>query len=217
MGYHMCGKCVSEDDQDSIVKANNEKDWSAGIYGEIKPKGVVHLLERLKAKPGQRYYDLGSGAGKTATIAARLFGMKATGVELSRDRHAAGCRALQHLRAAGRLAAGTQAPGRVQLVRGSFFDYDISDADIVFTDSVEFTEGMMQRLAELCQSLRPGAKVVTFRGMPGLGARKLREFGLETSWGRGRPTAFEVWEKTSAARSVRSLPAASNAAERCSA
>jgi len=50
-------------------------------YGEVLPETVAAMLHRLGARAGQRYYDLGSGTGKTAAL-AWLLGLDATGVEL---------------------------------------------------------------------------------------------------------------------------------------
>jgi len=206
----LCGKCVSGKDQESIMSANHEVNWSAGIYGEIQPDRIMHMLRELGAKPGQRYYDLGSGAGKTVAVAARLSGMNATGIELSKDRHVAGCRALGNLRRARSRADGA---GSVELVHGSFFDYDVSDADVVFLDSVEWTGEMMQRLGQMLKGLRKGSRIVSFRDVPGSEFERAGTADTAGNWGEMQS---KVFIKASEARQIPNLPLPSQATTRCS-
>lgn len=153
-GY--CGKCVSNKDQELIMAVNREKEWLAGIYGEILPDSILSLLRSAGARPGMRFYDLGSGTGKFVAIAKQVLGLEATGIELSSDRHQLGCKAL----AALDRPEGSGPGGSAKLVHGSFFDYDFSDADIVFIDNVEYTEDMNKRLARLASSMKKGSALI---------------------------------------------------------
>merc|ERR1711933_233164 len=65
-------------------------------YGEVLPEGILKILWRLGAKPGDHFYDLGCGPGKMVALAWML-GLRATGVELSRARWEASCYALEGL------------------------------------------------------------------------------------------------------------------------
>merc|ERR1712110_788545 len=38
-------------------------------YGEISPQSFVSILCQFNVSPGQRFYDLGSGTGKTVVLA----------------------------------------------------------------------------------------------------------------------------------------------------
>mmetsp|Transcript_108346 Transcript_108346/g.288312 ORF Transcript_108346/g.288312 Transcript_108346/m.288312 type:complete len:382 (-) Transcript_108346:122-1267(-) len=239
----MCGQCVSSKDQKTIMLANNEKNWSAGIYGEITPDAFLDMMRKLGARHGQRFYDLGSGTGKTIAMAAHLFGMEATGIELSKDRHDVGCaalHALEQLRAsaspkalekggaknlqrlyltdnkigdAGAAAvAQAAASGSAELVRGSFFDYDFSDADLVFVDSVEFTDDMMARIADLARSAKEGARIASWKALPAEGFEEVDTLKLRGTWG---DMAVRVFEKSSSTRPALPLPPPSKAPERC--
>merc|ERR1719333_1719583 len=50
----------------------------ASGYGELLPFGVLDMLWRVGAKPGDRFYDLGAGPGKVVAL-AWLCGLRATG------------------------------------------------------------------------------------------------------------------------------------------
>merc|ERR1719321_2077011 len=99
------------------------------------------MLHHVGAKAGQRYYDLGSGMGKTTAL-AWLMGLDATGVELATPRWQTSCAALGRLRAL-RNSSNSSLPG-LRYIHASFTEIDFSDADIVFTDSMMFTPEMLE-------------------------------------------------------------------------
>merc|ERR1712066_997686 len=57
----------------------------AAVYGEVPLASLTDILETAGVKPGMKYYDLGSGTGKTVLF-ANLLGLDATGVELAPGR-----------------------------------------------------------------------------------------------------------------------------------
>eukprot|EP00746_Dinoflagellata_sp_MGD_P008217 gnl/MRDRNA2_/MRDRNA2_116423_c0_seq1.p1 gnl/MRDRNA2_/MRDRNA2_116423_c0~~gnl/MRDRNA2_/MRDRNA2_116423_c0_seq1.p1 ORF type:complete len:353 (+),score=78.95 gnl/MRDRNA2_/MRDRNA2_116423_c0_seq1:93-1061(+) len=132
------------------------------LYGELLPDGVQDMLCKVRAKPGSRYYDLGSGAGKTAAV-AWLYGMKATGIEISDDRYKLACEAVERMKN----ITGGAGPGQLNFLHGSFFGVDFSDADVVFTNSVMFSDQMLHRLAGRASNTKPGTIIVTAKKFPG--------------------------------------------------
>lgn len=161
----------------------------ANTYGELLPTSVADMLAHAGARPGQRYYDLGSGTGKTVLL-AWLLGLNATGIELVPKRYAAACTAMH--RAAKAVTADSSAG--ISYVRGSFLEADFSDADVLFTDSVMFSEEMKEDLARAARRLKPGAKVISFMGLPGLGLRSVLRFKGPTSWQNGTEWTIQVVE-----------------------
>lgn len=147
---------ISEWDQNVIRRDNHaeEHDLSTANDDEVKPDSMVQLLQYLKATPGQKFYDLGSGRGKNVAIASKLFGMNASGIELSKDRNEMGCKALSKLHQ-------PKQEGAARLVHGSIFDYDLADADIIFVNSRHFTPSMLQRLKRNTKGMKHGAYLVT--------------------------------------------------------
>mmetsp|Transcript_42206 Transcript_42206/g.97721 ORF Transcript_42206/g.97721 Transcript_42206/m.97721 type:complete len:263 (+) Transcript_42206:48-836(+) len=147
----------------------------ASLYGEILPSSVLAMLASVGAKPGMRFYDLGCGYGKTALLAG-LLGLKATGVELVDERWAAACDSLE-------LARGEDLqPGQVRIVHGDLLKFDFSNADIVFTDSLAFSEHMMEKLSRQALTLRPGAKVITALPFDERWFNDLGSFKAPSSW-----------------------------------
>jgi SAM-dependent methyltransferase len=149
----------------------------AETYGELLPTTVAYMLALAGARPGQRYYDLGSGTGKTVYLAG-LLGLNATGVELVPNRTRVACDAL------GRpVKTGHFEKGSMNFVTGSFLAVDFSDADVVFTDSVMFSDDLKEGLARIARRMKPGAKVISFNGLPSPGFSTQKEsFVGPTSW-----------------------------------
>ena len=126
------------------------------MYGEVLAQAVIRGLRSVNAKQGERYYDLGAGAGKTVAV-AWLMGLRATGVELIESRFKHACAALERLPVAGRPAAVSS---ELSFVHGSFLDIDFCDADIIFIDSIMFSNQLMSNLADRAACLRKGARVI---------------------------------------------------------
>lgn len=157
---------------------NASGDGAASVYGEIQPEAVLDMIKITGAKEGQKYYDLGSGYGKTVVL-AWLLGLNATGVELAAPRWEASCDALNRAPSVGVSGSGNG----IDFVRASFFDVDFTDADLVFMDSVMFSEETMKDLARACHHLRPGTKIVSSHmGLPGPGFKKLGTLKGKVSW-----------------------------------
>lgn len=99
--------------------------------------------------PGEAFYDLGAGDGRTLVIAAREFGARATGIEIG-PAQCLVCWVNARL-------SGTSPMVRVK--RGDFYRADVSGADVVF---VYATSRELVRLQKHLEGqLRGGARVVT--------------------------------------------------------
>mmetsp|Transcript_145319 Transcript_145319/g.278831 ORF Transcript_145319/g.278831 Transcript_145319/m.278831 type:complete len:378 (+) Transcript_145319:60-1193(+) len=161
---------------------NATQSAKAGIYGEIQPGGFVHLLNSLQASQGMRYYDLGSGFGKTVILAG-LLGLKAKGIEVSTAHHAEACKAWE------RSKKFPMHGGEVDLIFGSFLEEDFSDADIVFINSFTFPDDLMANIVNAASGLKPGSFLVTASRLPGEKFKVLKKIRLPTSW-RNASTYF---------------------------
>jgi precorrin-6B methylase 2 len=110
---------------------------------------VRAALRLADLRPGEAFFDLGAGDGRTLVIAAREFGAQATGIEIG---------PVQCLVSWGN-ALRNGVSQNVRVKRGNFYQADISAADVVF---VYATSRELSRLqAHLASQLREGARVVT--------------------------------------------------------
>lgn len=110
---------------------------------------VVKMLEIAGLKNGETLFDLGCGDGRIVATAAKEFGAKAVGVELSpmlarRAREAVESLGLQQ---------------HVQIIEGDMMGVDLSRADVVALYLL--TEANEQLRPKLEKELKPGARVVS--------------------------------------------------------
>ena len=83
-------------------------------------KKVRVMLEMAGVGPGDLVYDLGSGDGRTIVTAARRYGAHAVGIEIDPFRYL-WCELLITV-------LGLRS--RVRVVYGSFYRYDLGEADL---------------------------------------------------------------------------------------
>ncbi|MCL6579019.1 MAG: methyltransferase domain-containing protein [Candidatus Bathyarchaeota archaeon] len=80
------------------------------------------MLILAELKPGEVFFDLGAGDGRTVIMAAKDFGARAVGVELRED--------LVKKALSSIYEQGLQ--DRVTIVNGDMFNVDLTSADVVF-------------------------------------------------------------------------------------
>ena len=107
------------------------------------------MLELAQLKPGEVFFDLGAGDGRTVIMAAKEFGARAVGVELREDLVK---RALSTV-----YEQGLQ--DRVTIVNGDMFKVDLSSADVVF---LYLTTSANEKIKpKLEAELKQGVRVVS--------------------------------------------------------
>ncbi|GIU74439.1 MAG: 50S ribosomal protein L11 methyltransferase [Bryobacteraceae bacterium] len=110
---------------------------------------VVKMLEIARLKSGETLYDLGCGDGRILTTAAKDFGARAVGVELSPALVRRARQAVESL--------GLQ--DQVKVIEGDLMQVDLSGADVVALYLL--TEANEQLRPKLERELKPGARVVS--------------------------------------------------------
>ena len=110
---------------------------------------VRRMLELAELKPGETFYDLGSGDGRTVIMAAKEFGAYAVGVELREDLVK---KALSNIQESG-------LQDRVKILHKDLFEVDLSQADVVF---LYLTTSANEKVKpKLEAELKTGARVVS--------------------------------------------------------
>lgn len=132
-------------------------------YGEVTPQVMWDMLTMAQAKPGEVFYDLGSGTGKGVLYAGLLFDFqKCTGIEYFAELNDAA--KLAHSRYQGYvlpLLPPEKSGQELNFLEGDMRDHDISDADIVFTHCTCFSPDLMTVLTAKVDGLKSGARVIT--------------------------------------------------------
>ncbi|MEM3361248.1 MAG: class I SAM-dependent methyltransferase [Candidatus Bathyarchaeia archaeon] len=107
------------------------------------------MLILAQLKPGEVFFDLGAGDGRTVIMAAKDFGARAVGVELRED--------LAKKALSSVYEEGLQ--DRVTIVNGDMFNVDLSSADVVF---LYLTTSANEKIRpKLEAELKSGARVVS--------------------------------------------------------
>ncbi len=114
------------------------------------PEHIVHkMLEAARVKPNEVVYDLGSGDGRVLVIAARKFGARAVGVEISPRMVQA---ANENLR-----KNGVQEQARV--IEGDLLETDLREADVITLYLLTSSNELLRPILE--KQLKAGARVVS--------------------------------------------------------
>ncbi len=114
------------------------------------PEVVIRrMLQLADVRENEIVYDLGCGDGRVLIIAAKEFGARAVGIEIRRDLYEQCVRRVRDL--------GLE--DRVKVYHGNFFEYDLSDADVI---TLYLLTSVNERLRpKLERELRPGTRVVS--------------------------------------------------------
>lgn len=107
------------------------------------------MLVLADLKPGEVFFDLGAGDGRTVIMAAKEFGARAVGVELRED---LAKKALCTVHEEG-------LQDRVTIVNGDIFNVDLTSADVVF---LYLTTSANEKIKpKLEAELKKGVRVVS--------------------------------------------------------
>jgi len=110
---------------------------------------VTQMLDLADLKPGELVYDLGCGDGRILVTAALRYQARAVGIEIDPLRWL-WCQVLISI-------LGLR--NRVRIQFGDFFQYNLSEADLVTCYLLPETNKRLQE--KLHQELKPGARVVS--------------------------------------------------------
>lgn len=143
-------------------REEKEETSKSFVYGEVVPDSFFEIMSVLNPRPGQVFYDLGSGTGKAVLLAHLLFDFrKSCGIELVEPLHQAGVEVLKRFdKEIKPKIANEVANKEISLIHGSFLDADISDADIVFMNSTCFQDDLMELIEVKLETLQPHAQVL---------------------------------------------------------
>ncbi len=119
---------------------------------------ILKMLAMAEVKPGEVFYDLGSGDGRVLIMAARRFGARAVGIEVDVSRY------IWSVIVVTLLGLWKQ----VKIIRGDLFSVDLREADVIFTYLLQDTNNRLKD--KLRRELRPETRIIsntfTFSGLP---------------------------------------------------
>ena len=117
----------------------------------LMPHTIRRILNFVDIRPWEMICDLGCGDARVLITAAKKYSAKGVGVEI--DPIKVGLARL--------LVKLKKVDGQVSIIRGNIFDFDPSDADVVY---LYLTHQAMDKLfPEILKKLKPTVRIVTYR------------------------------------------------------
>lgn len=121
------------------------------LWYPISKTELKRALDFCDTKPGERVIDLGSGDGRVLIAAAKDYGLVGTGIEI--DPFKVWLSNFKVRR------AGIQ--DQVNFVRTNLFNYDYSEADILF---IHLTHQAVDKLfPDILKQLKPTVKILSYK------------------------------------------------------
>ena len=125
--------------------------FSGAPWHPLMPYTIRRILNFADIRSGETICDLGCGDGRVLITAAKEYSAKGVGVEI--DPLKVGLARL--------LAKFKKVDDRVSIIRGNIFDFDPSDADIVY---LYLTHLALDKLCpEILKKLKPTVRIVSYR------------------------------------------------------
>jgi hypothetical protein len=119
-------------------------------YAATSQPHIRKALELCSLKPGEKFYDLGSGDGRALIIASKEFLGEAVGFELS----------LYHFLLSKIKIRLSSCPDRIKVKWSDFYREDLGDADVIFC---WLTSRAFPKLAaKFNAELKPGTRIAAF-------------------------------------------------------
>jgi predicted RNA methylase len=110
---------------------------------------VRRMIELADLKPGEIFFDLGAGDGRTVIMASKTFGARAVGVEMREDLAKRAITVIQDNKLAD----------RITIVNGDMFKIDLTSADVVY---LYLTTSANEKIkSKLETELKKGVRIVS--------------------------------------------------------
>jgi len=128
------------------------------IYGEIQFLSFYKILDKVKPKQHEKFYDLGCGGGKAVFSAALFFELsQSIGIELLPGL----CDVAHHqLKKAKQNTLLQPMLSRIQFINDNFLQYDFSDGDIIFINATALSDSIWSKLCAKLLKLKSGSRVI---------------------------------------------------------
>ena len=170
------------------------------VYGEVLPGPFLELLERAAPRPGEVFYDLGSGVGRAVVLAALAFPFaRAVGVERLGGLCSAATRVSERLGA----ELGERCPA-ISFLEADLLEVDLSEANVVFLHANCFQPPLLEALPARFEALPDGARVISVGHLLGGGLELIETTKLELGWGESQAAIY----RRAVGRSLRARPIA---------
>lgn len=141
--------------------------FSSNVYGELLPKFLSQVFDKVGLNSKSRFIDLGSGVGNVTIQAALEYGCESYGCEVMENCSELGD--LQLVEFEERSKFFGLNPGKVKFFhRQSFIDNPqvkeiIDDCDVILVNNFLFTPDLKEKTLRLFNNLKPKTKIISLR------------------------------------------------------
>lgn len=166
------------------------------LYGEIPFATWKSIVMRANPKHDAIFFDLGSGTGRVVMQSHLLFNFKKSiGIELLPGLHDQACEVTdKFVEEIEPLIRNELGDRELHLFNESFFDVDLSEADLILLNHPIKDRDLFLKLEQkFLNELKPGTKIITI--IRALANPKFKQLGSEKytfSWGESTTHFFEV-------------------------
>lgn len=163
------------------------------VYGDSHLPSLYEIFNETNPKPGEIFYDLGSGSGRLILYAALSFPFaKCIGIELLDDLVNVAQTKLELFKKKLIDLPGFEPDklGEIKFIQADFTKANFSDANVIYMASTCFPEELMRMLAVLFEKqLSPGTRIISFtKSLPSKKIKVIKSKPYQMEWGQA--TAF---------------------------
>lgn len=129
------------------------------LYGEIHLITLIKLMDMIKPRSGELFYDLGSGSGKAVLMASICYPLKCKGLEFLPTLYELSDSKLKALQL---LEQNKKRPKEIhaEFLQQDFLEYDFSDGNIFFINATAFKGEIFDKLESKLSLLKKGTRII---------------------------------------------------------
>ena len=114
----------------------------------LSDENINRIIKFAGLKPGENFYDLGSGDGRVLIAASRKRFVRGVGVEIDPIK----------VWLSRYFVITKKLTGKVRIYQGNLFDFDVSEADVLY---LYLTHQALDRLfSEILERMKPSARII---------------------------------------------------------
>lgn len=133
------------------------------VYGEVLFDTFYKIIKEIDPKPGEIFYDLGSGTGKAVFIAHLAFHFsKAIGIEYVDSLYEASMNVLKKYETEIKPKIQQKVGSKeIEFILGDMLEIDFTNADIIFMNSTCFQDDLFAPLEKKLLHVKNGTRIIT--------------------------------------------------------
>lgn len=162
-------------------------------YGEIVFEEFAKMLDVVKPKPSEVFYDLGAGTGKAVFCSALLYDWKkCCGIDLLPGLHDCSVTLLEKYKLLPAVIKHCpESVQSLQFIKANLMEVDFQDADVIFTHATCFSSIVWDALVAKFRTLKPGTRIISVtKRLEGPEFELIQDASQLFTWGTATVTIY---------------------------